>query len=54
MSIFNNGVTFFLATLSWSLVAFSQLMLKGGKLRFKWASNSLEIYVELGNGEAPK
>jgi hypothetical protein len=51
MNILGNAFTFFVMAASSSLVAFTQVMLKGGKLRFKWAPNSLEISVDLdGDG----
>lgn len=54
MNILSNGFDLPLAAISSSFVAFTQLMLRGGKLRFKWERNCLEVYVEMDSNGASK
>jgi hypothetical protein len=47
MNTLSNSVAFLVATVGWSLLVLTQVMTKGGRLRFKWEDNALEIYVSL-------
>lgn len=46
MSTLGNSVALLLATISSSIVVLTQLMVQGGRLRFRWEKNFLEIYVD--------